>query len=376
VADPARPVLLVEPFLGGSHRAWAEGLARHSRHRVTLLSHPGRFWRWRMRGSALTLAADTEAAVARDGPPDVVVVSDMIDLPAYLGFTRRVLGDAPVALYLHENQLVHAPGPTGATDEVYATINWLSMAAADRTYCNSAFHRDALLAALPDFLARAPDRPHDGFFDAVAARTGVLPMGVDVEDLVDARRRSAFDEGEPPLILWNQRWDHDKDPVALFRVLRALARDGVPFGLALAGTNTRADPQEFQAIRADLGDRVVHTGWLPRAAYVELLARADVVVSTARHELFGIAMVEAMAAGAVPVLPDRLSYPEVVPAWAHPAVLYRSRLYDHLHAVLTDLPAARARVAGLRDDMRRHAWPVVAEAWDREIDRLAAGGAR
>ena len=30
-------VLLVEPFLGGSHRAWAEGWQQHSRHDVDIL---------------------------------------------------------------------------------------------------------------------------------------------------------------------------------------------------------------------------------------------------------------------------------------------------------------------------------------------------
>ena len=32
-------VLLVEPYFGGSHRAWAEGYAHHSRHRVRLVTH-------------------------------------------------------------------------------------------------------------------------------------------------------------------------------------------------------------------------------------------------------------------------------------------------------------------------------------------------
>ena len=39
----------------------------------------------------------------------------------------------------------------------------------------------------------------------------------------------------------------------------------------------------------------------------------DVVVSTANHEFFGIAICEAIWAGAVPVVPDRLSYRDHVP---------------------------------------------------------------
>ncbi|HJL89620.1 MAG TPA: DUF3524 domain-containing protein, partial [Acidimicrobiales bacterium] len=65
-------VLLVEPYHGGSHAAWADGLAAHSRHEVVAVSHPGAFWRWRMRGSSLTLAEGARAAGGRAGQPDLV----------------------------------------------------------------------------------------------------------------------------------------------------------------------------------------------------------------------------------------------------------------------------------------------------------------
>ena len=45
-----------------------------------------------------------------------------------------------------------------------------------------------------------------------------------------------------------------------------------------------------------------------------MLQSMDVVISTAEHEFFGIAVCEAVWAGAVPVLPRRLSYPELVTA--------------------------------------------------------------
>ena len=97
------------------------------------------------------------------------------------------------------------------------------------------------------------------------------------------------------------RWDHDKRPEALLRVLVALAEHDVPFRVALAGANTRSDPWEFDAAIEALGERVVHVGHLPRDAYEALLLRSDVVVSTAAHEFFGVATVEAVAAGLAPV---------------------------------------------------------------------------
>ena len=76
-------------------------------------------------------------------------------------------------------------------------------------------------------------------------------------------------------------------------------------------------------------------------------------------------MVEAIAAGAVPLLPDRLSYPELLPEAFHAAVLYRDgELIERLRIVLTDPAAARARVAGLRETMGRFDWSEMVARYD------------
>ena len=43
-------------------------------------------------------------------------------------------------------------------------------------------------------------------------------------------------------------------------------------------------------MRSLLGSRVVHYGPLPRDQYWSALHQADIVVSTAKHEFFGVAM--------------------------------------------------------------------------------------
>lgn len=364
-------VLLVEPYFTGSHRSWAEGYQRYSAHRVRLITHDGSFWRWRLRGASLTLAQAVESSVTVGGRPEVVMVSDMVNLAAFLGLARRSLADVPVALYLHENQLLYPPPPArgrrsnrrGTSDpEEAALVNWISLAAADAVYVNSAFHLDALTEELPRLLSRAPDHSHVSTLAAVAERMSVLPVGVDVSGLAAIDRPA--DDG-PPLVLWNQRWEHDKDPEVFLAVLRTLADEGVAFEVVLAGENLRVDPREFDRARRQLGDRVVHVGHLPDDEYRRMLRRSSVVVSTARHEFFGIAMVEAMAAGVVPLLPDRLSYPEIVPERFHEAVLYRDEeLVDRLRQVLVDVDRARRRVAGLSAAMGAFAWEVVAERYD------------
>jgi glycosyltransferase involved in cell wall biosynthesis len=64
-----------------------------------------------------------------------------------------------------------------------------------------------------------------------------------------------------------------------------------------------------------LGVRLVHFGYAAsREEYLRVLSGAQLAISTARHEFFGVAMLEAMHFGARPLVPDRLAYREIYPA--------------------------------------------------------------
>lgn len=96
------------------------------------------------------------------------------------------------------------------------------------------------------------------------------------------------------------------------------------------------------------------------------------MVSTARHDFFGVAVVEAVYAGARPFLPDRLSYPELVPA----DLLYRD--VDHLVAGLaeaaSDPEAVRQGAEARRVLMARYDWGELAREYDRALEADGARG--
>ena len=363
-------VLLLAPYYGGSHRAWADGYASHSRNEVRLLTLPARFWKWRMQGAALTLA---EQIRALSEPGDVVLATDMVNVPALLGLTRDVL-DVPVAVYCHENQLTYPVPPGEKRDLTYGMINWLSMVAADRVLFNSAYHMGDWFAAAPNLLKHFPDYTHLHRLPEVRAKSAVLHVGCDLAALGRGDRQRAR-EGGPPVVLWNQRWEYDKDPVTFFRALDVLAKEGVSFRVALAGSNVRQMPEEFEAARARLGERVVHYGRADRETYRQLLWSADVVVSTAIHEFFGIAVVEALYCGCFPVLPRRLSYPELVPDAYHDLCLYDG--FDDLVARLRwalSLPDTLTETArDLQQSAARFDWRYQAPAYDAVLAELCAG---
>ena len=356
-------VLLIEPYYGGSHRVWADGLVRHSLHDFELVTHEARWWTWRMKGSAVTLARQV-AALAADGyRPDVVLVSGMVDVAALRSFLHPAIGRPPLAVYFHETQLTYPDSPQMTSDLSYPFLNWTSALAADAVWFNSGYHRDVFFDELPRLLGSFPDRTHTSLIETVAARADVLPVGVDLSWTRRPRASSMV-----PLVLWNHRWEHDKDPETFADGVRAVAETH-DFRLALTGERFRTVPGVLDELADEMAERLDVNGYLPRSEYEELLLSADVVVSTARQEFFGISIVEAVAAGARPVLPRRLAYPWLLPDRFGADVFYEpGRFTVALRRALDE----DRLLDGLAESMMTFDWSVVAPRYDEALDRLEA----
>ncbi|MBN1564949.1 MAG: DUF3524 domain-containing protein [Anaerolineae bacterium] len=356
-------ILLLEPYDTGSHAVWLRGYQAHSAHEVRILSLEGQFWQWRMLGGAVTLA---DRFMALGTLPDLIVASDMLDLTTFLALTRPLTAKLPVAIYFHENQLTYPIGPRQKLQQHYAFINYASALAADALVFNSAFHRDAFFAELPRLLKHYPDHVPLHTVEPLRERSAILPVGLDLQRYDAYRPQAASNSAtcsggvrdRTPLIVWNHRWEYDKNPQAFFKALYALADEGLSFEVALVGENTRQNPTEFEEARERLGSRVVQYGYLDSfAEYARLLWQADLVVSTSKQDFFGISVVEAIYCGCWPLLADRLNFPALVPARWHPDTLFKSPavLIRRLRARLTDPspapPELRAHVAAF--DWRR-----------------------
>ncbi|MBI4160866.1 MAG: glycosyltransferase, partial [Acidobacteria bacterium] len=182
------------------------------------------------------------------------------------------------------------------------------------------------------------------------------------------------DPSGPPLIVWNHRWEFDKQPEVFFAALDAARARGREFRLALLGENFQFVPKEFEAARDRLGGRILRCGYEEdRKAYLAWLRRGSLVISTAVQENFGIAVIEAIRHGCFPLLPDRLSYPEILAEEHRSECLYRDEadLVERLDSLLAD----PGRIAHLREPLarsvERFAWERRIESWDGELDRLA-----
>lgn len=365
-------IALLEPYDGGSHHAWLAGYRAHSRHDVRVFSLPGNYWMWRMHGGAVTLARMFLESGIR---PDVILASDMLDLTTFLALTRSVTAGVPIALYFHENQLTY---PIGARQRKewqnhLAFINYASAMAADRLLFNSRYHLDSFFDELPRLLKHYPDFWELETVVALRRKSAVLPPGLALRRF-DAFRPAARPPG-PPRIVWNHRWEYDKNPRPFLNAVVRLAEEGYEFEVVLTGENFRRHPEEFESAREKLGSRVIQYGYVERfEEYARLLWAADVQVSTAHHDFFGISTVEALYCGCVSFLPRRLNYPDLIPPGYHDRFLYQegeitNRLRDYLQSPDT-------APADLREHVSRFDWSILVAEYDDDLASLAGLGVR
>ncbi|MGY8764539.1 MAG: tRNA-queuosine alpha-mannosyltransferase domain-containing protein, partial [Fidelibacterota bacterium] len=89
-------ILIIEPYFTGSHKQWAVGFAKYSKHDVRFLTMKGQFWKWRMHGGAVTMAREFNNLTWR---PDLILATDMLDLSTFLALTKSKSYGIPTAIY-------------------------------------------------------------------------------------------------------------------------------------------------------------------------------------------------------------------------------------------------------------------------------------
>ena len=358
--------LFLEPFYGGSHRDFADGWVKHSRHHLDLFTLPARFWKWRMRGAALYFAKKVQTPTDYDGLITSSLMS-LSDLKALWG------ADCPRALvYFHENQLSYPLPPGEVMDYQFGFTDVTTGLVADRILFNSQTHMDAFFGSLPGFIKMMPEYRPNWVVDQILAKAAVLYPGCNYP--AGPASLSPWDLSKPPLIIWNHRWEFDKSPEIFFAALESVLSLGYEFRLALLGENFQVVPKPFLTAREKFGERIIQYGYeSSKEKYKEWLRKGVVVVSTAIQENFGISVVEATRHGCYPLLPDSLVYPELIPKEHHDDCLYHSQeeLVEKLSLRLSEGAKYSEKREDLAAHMEKYAWELVIDQYDKELEDLA-----
>lgn len=141
-------------------------------------------------------------------------------------------------------------------------------------------------------------------------------------------------------------------------LVQAPGRDAIRFrhlGRALPGEGTTAGLERVETL-----------GFVDHDDVLGELARTDVLLSTSLHETFGLAVLEAMAYGAVPVGYRCGALPELVDSDRH-GVLVDIGDHASLARALIELASDRTRLATLGERAAREAEQY---HWDGHVERL------
>jgi glycosyltransferase involved in cell wall biosynthesis len=179
-------------------------------------------------------------------------------------------------------------------------------------------------------------------------------------------------DSEAPVILWNHRWEYDKDPELFFHTLFELSQAGQDFKLVVLGEAFRNSPPVFGEAREQLADHMLHFGYArDRHTYARWLQTADLLPVTSKQDFFGGSVVEAIYAGCYPLLPDRLAFPEHIPADRRPAHLYQKdeELLPSLLAVVPQIKKQKHN-RSYRNFVAHYDWCILAGDYDQRLEQL------
>ena len=315
-----------------------------------------------------------EMYIDHSSSADIFLASDMLDIAAFGAHLRRRDRQVPIAAYFHENQITYPWSPSDPDVSLkrnnhYGFINFRSALVADRVFFNSNFHREAFLEGLSGFLRQFPDRRMLHRVEEIRNKSEVLPLGLPLVELDEYRQ---VEKGVEAVLLWNHRWEYDKDPEAFFNLLLRLKAEGLPFKLVVLGNAYQNHPPVFDRMRNELSDHLLHVGYASsRAEYAKWLWRSDILPVTSRQEFFGASVVEAIHCRTFPILPERLAYVEHVPNGWRSEVFYHSEeeLFMKVRRSIMQLDRIR-KVDDLRKYVDKYDWNKLVNSYDEKLKKL------
>ncbi|WP_154224222.1 tRNA-queuosine alpha-mannosyltransferase domain-containing protein [Marinicella rhabdoformis] len=315
-------ILLLSGYDAKSHRYWRQHLVHQiPEYHWTVLALKDRHFSWRMGGNALNFATDHEHALNQSY--DLIFATSMTDLCGIFGLFPK-LAQIPSLLYFHENQMAY-PASKAQPDVIHYQLNSIKSAiAAKQLIFNTPYNQETFLTGVNKFEQMVPDGFPRQLSQQLGQKSHVIPVPL-TEDCFGQNNKASKDKHTPLTVTWNHRWEYDKGPDTLLKVLELCQQESLNIKFNIIGQQFRQTPDAFKKIQTSHSGQISHWGYVDkRSDYLRILRQSNVVLSTAHHEFQGLAVMEAIAQGCVPLLPARLAYPNYCPK----AYLYDSQMHS------------------------------------------------
>jgi glycosyltransferase involved in cell wall biosynthesis len=288
---------------------------------------------------------------------DRVLCSTFVDVATLRALAPAWINKVPVLTYFHENQFAYPVQMHDKRDFHFALTNVTTAMASDKIAFNSHYNRDTFLKGAEELIKKNADIKLTSLHNEILKKSAVIHPGIDFDQIDSLQDLS--EKKHVPTVLWNHRWEHDKNPEIFFETLFALEKQNVDFDLVVAGQNFHHKPAVFEMAEKKLTKRIRHFGYIKsKKEYFGWLQKADHVVSTAAHEFFGIAVIEAVRTGCRPLLPNRLSYPELFPM----DFLYAEDIFEQ--SLKDSLPKPRLKKDEAISLTERFSWKSLAGTYE------------
>lgn len=304
-------VLILDPFLGHSHKSFWNAVKGRSKHDIEIYPFNDSNWK---------LASGLSGHVVIDSSPDVFLCSDYFDISVFKALNPS-LADVPFICYFHENQFEYPVQLNRQTTEQrdmhYGLINYRNVLLADRVIFNSKWNHDSFIRGLKNFRRRLPAKFRNDidiktFEEKISESSTIFPLTEKIEIIKSNTNKNKNKTKSAPLkILWNHRWEFDKGTDELIELYKSIIHQDMDVHLNVCGKNHN-NSQLADRLQDISRDKVTIKDWVEDGTpYIELIQQSDVILSTSKHEFFGLSVLEGILAGLVPLLPNALSYPEL-----------------------------------------------------------------
>lgn len=322
-------IFALEGHYGGSHKSWLNQLKQQFEAccfaDVHIFGLPSSNWRWRLKAGAIEFASRVSNYISlKNTSPDLFILTSMCDLTLFRSLLPSKLRSVPIYIYMHENQFAYPQSPNEkkkavTRDHHYKFINLTQTLGADKVFFNSKYNLKSLLELGDKYLRSQLDFQCLEIIDQIKHKAEILPLGLDLPSFRPLQKRNK------PLIVWNHRWEKDKNPYAFCKLIDRLAGDGIDFELAILGEQLDIIPPEFIELKNQYSNHIKWWGKLEsKIDYFKVLGEATHALTTSNHDFFGISVLESVASGCLPLMPNRLAYPEHFPEGLKYSYLYNN----------------------------------------------------
>ena len=136
------------------------------------------------------------------------------------------------------------------------------------------------------------------------------------------------------------------------------------------GENFSKSPEIFNKSKKYFKDHILHWGYAESFEdYAKWLWRSHILPVTSNQEFFGVSVMEAIYCGIWPILPMRLTYPELIPNNSINFYKEKDELYQKIKWALKNYKVIDTK--NLKKRARMFCWRNMKNKYDKSIRKIS-----